>query len=46
MGVEADRINFSWISSAESTKFIHVVNEISEKVKAIGPNQHFVKQEA
>jgi F420-non-reducing hydrogenase iron-sulfur subunit len=46
MGVEADRIHFSWISSAESTKFVSVVSEISAKVKAIGPNQRFVKQEA
>ena len=44
MGVEGDRIHFSWISSAESTKFVKVVSEITEKVKAIGPNQHFVKQ--
>ena len=46
MGVEPDRVNFSWISSAESTKFVNVVTEIAEKVKALGPNQHFVKQEA
>jgi|GEM_PF-209539 coenzyme F420-reducing hydrogenase delta subunit len=46
MGVEPDRIHFSWISSAESTKFVSVVNEISAKVKALGPNQHFIKQEA
>jgi coenzyme F420-reducing hydrogenase delta subunit len=46
MGVEADRLHFSWISSAESTKFVKVVSEITEKVKAIGPNQHFVKQMA
>jgi F420-non-reducing hydrogenase iron-sulfur subunit len=46
MGVEADRIHFSWISSAESTKFARVANEVAEKVKAIGPNQRFVKPEA
>jgi F420-non-reducing hydrogenase iron-sulfur subunit len=46
MGVEPDRIHFSWISSAESTKFVSVVSEISAKVKALGPSQHFVKQEA
>ena len=46
MGVETDRIHFSWISSAESTKFVNVVKEITDKVKAIGPNQHFVKHEA
>ena len=46
MGVEPDRIHFSWISSAESTKFVAVVKEVTEKVKALGPNQSFVKTEA
>jgi coenzyme F420-reducing hydrogenase delta subunit len=46
MGVEADRLHFSWISSAESTKFVKVVSDITEKVKAIGPNQQFVKKMA
>jgi coenzyme F420-reducing hydrogenase delta subunit len=46
MGVEPDRIHFSWISSAESTKFVKVVKEVTEKVKALGPNKHFVKYKA
>jgi coenzyme F420-reducing hydrogenase delta subunit len=46
MGIESHRIHFSWISSAESTKFVEVVNEVTEKVKALGPNQSFVKPEA
>ncbi len=46
MGIDPDRLHFSWISSAESTKFVKVVNEITAKVKAIGPNQRFVKKEA
>jgi coenzyme F420-reducing hydrogenase delta subunit len=45
MGVDPDRIHFSWISSAESTKFVHVVKDVTEKIKVLGPNQHFVKQE-
>jgi len=44
--VEPDRLHFSWISSAESTKFVEVVTEITEKVKALGPNTHYVKKEA
>jgi len=44
MGIEADRIQFSWISSAESTKFVEVVNEVTKTVKALGPNKHFVKR--
>jgi len=43
MGIERDRINFSWISSAEATKFVEVVKEISNKVRALGPNEKLVK---
>ncbi|MCB2146820.1 MAG: hydrogenase iron-sulfur subunit [Deltaproteobacteria bacterium] len=46
MGIEPDRLHFSWISSAESTKFVKVVKEVTEKVKAIGPNNHFIKDTA
>lgn len=45
MGVEPDRLHFSWISSAESTKFVDVVNEVTESVKALGPNKNFVKKQ-
>jgi len=43
MGIDRDRIHFSWISSAEATKFVDVVKEISDKVRALGPNKKFVK---
>ena len=46
MVIESDRIHFSWISSAESTKFVKVVKEVTEKVKALGPQQHFKKIDA
>jgi len=46
MGVEADRIQFSWISSAEATKFVEVVNQVTDAIKALGPNRNFVKKEA
>jgi F420-non-reducing hydrogenase iron-sulfur subunit len=44
MGIERDRVHFSWISSAEATKFVDVVKEISEKVRALGPNKKLVKE--
>jgi len=44
IGIEKDRVNFSWISSAEATKFVDVVKEITEKVKALGPNTKLKKQ--
>jgi len=46
MGIEPGRLHFSWISSAESTKFVNVVKEVTEAVKALGPNKHFVKNKA
>ncbi len=43
MGIERDRIHFSWISSAEATKFVDVVKEITEKVREIGPGNRIKK---
>lgn len=43
MGIESDRLHFSWISSAEATKFIEVVTEVTEAVRALGPHETFVK---
>lgn len=46
MGIEPGRLQFSWISSAESTKFVEVVNEVTDAIKALGPLEKFVKREA
>ena len=35
--------SFSWISSAESTKFVDVVKDVTATVKALGPNKNFKK---
>ncbi len=43
MGIEPGRLHFSWISSAESTKFARVINEVTSAVKALGPRQHYIK---
>lgn len=45
-GIDKDRLHFSWISSAEATRFVDVVNEVTEKVKALGPNTKLVKNKA
>jgi coenzyme F420-reducing hydrogenase delta subunit len=44
MGVEPGRLHFSWVSSAESTKFVEVVSGVTEAVKALGPNNGYVKK--
>ncbi len=45
-GIEPGRLHFSWISSAESTKFVDVVKKVTEAVKALGPARNFIKGEA
>lgn len=44
MGIEPGRLQFSWISSAESTKFVEVVKTVTGSVKALGPNTTYKKQ--
>ena len=41
-GIEPGRLHFSWISSAESTKFVDVVKKITEEVKALDPNKNLM----
>ena len=44
MGLEEGRIQFSWISSAESTKFAATAREVTEAIKALGPARQMVKR--
>lgn len=46
VGIEPERIHFSWISSAEATKFASVAENVVEAVKKIGPARRLVKREA
>ena len=43
MGIEPGRLQFSWVSSAESTKFVKVVTEVTQAIKTLGPNKTLVK---
>lgn len=42
-GVEPGRLHFSWISSAESTKFAATAIRVTEAVMALGPARRMVK---
>jgi len=46
VGIEPGRLHFSWISSAESTKFVDVAKGVSEAVQALGPAARLVKKRA
>ncbi|MBI4772817.1 MAG: hydrogenase iron-sulfur subunit [Deltaproteobacteria bacterium] len=44
IGIEPGRLHFSWISSAESTKFQRVAKEVSDAVQAVGPANKLIKE--
>jgi len=39
-------LHFSWISSAEATKFVEVAKEVTQAVKETGPATYLVKRKA
>jgi F420-non-reducing hydrogenase iron-sulfur subunit len=43
MGIEPGRLHFSWISSAEGTKFAAIANEVIKTVRDLGPARHLIK---
>ncbi|MDK2896230.1 MAG: F420-non-reducing hydrogenase iron-sulfur subunit [Candidatus Atribacteria bacterium] len=44
LGIEENRVQFSWVSASEGQKFSQVVEETVEKVKKLGPAQKLVKE--
>ena len=46
IGMEPGRLQFSWISSAEATKFVEVAQVVAKEVAALGPAKHLIKGRA
>lgn len=44
IGIEEDRLHFSWISAAEGKRFAEVVEGVTELVRAIGPSKRLNKK--
>lgn len=43
VGIEPGRVQFSWVSASEGSKFSQVVKEVTEEIKALGPSKKLVK---
>lgn len=43
-GLEPERLQFSWISSAEGVKFAQVAKDVIDKITALGPASRFIKK--
>jgi F420-non-reducing hydrogenase iron-sulfur subunit len=37
IGLDTERITFSWVSAAEGAKWAELVNEVTEKIRVLGP---------
>ncbi len=43
LGVDMERITISWCSASEGIKFANLVNEVTEKIRKLGPYKDFVQ---
>jgi F420-non-reducing hydrogenase iron-sulfur subunit len=41
MGLEMDRLQFSWVSAAEGAKWTQVVDDVVKNVRKLGPNTKY-----
>jgi F420-non-reducing hydrogenase iron-sulfur subunit len=37
LGIEADRVRLDWVSASEGDRFVSIVDDMTEKVRALGP---------
>lgn len=44
IGIEPERVNFSWISASEGQQFADVIKEITARIKAVGPQKRLIKE--
>jgi len=44
IGIESDRVQFSWVSAAEGGRFAGIIEKVTREVKELGPIKKIVKQ--
>ncbi len=44
MGIEPERVSFSWVSAAEGERFAKIIKKVVEKVRKVGPITKIVKK--
>ena len=44
MGIDMNRVTFSWVSAAEGPKFAKVVDKVTTDIKKLGPLHRFKKE--
>jgi F420-non-reducing hydrogenase iron-sulfur subunit len=36
-GIEEDRVRLDWVSASEGNRYVTIVNDMTEKIRALGP---------
>ena len=44
LGIEPERIQFTWVSAAEGPRFAMIIDKVINKVRELGPADKFVKK--
>jgi coenzyme F420-reducing hydrogenase delta subunit len=44
VGIEPERIQFSWVSASEGQRFAALINKVIDDVKSVGPASKLVKK--
>ena len=44
LGIEPQRVQFSWVSAAEGPRFAQIVEKVTNEVKELGPVRKMVKK--
>ena len=45
VGIDPERVQFTWVSASEGNRFADVVREVSDKIVQLGPNPIFTEAE-
>ncbi len=45
IGVEGDRVIFTWVSASEGERFAKLIRQVTAAVQALGPAERLVKQD-
>ena len=45
LGIEADRVRLDWVSASEGDRFVSIIDDMTEKVRALGPFKQNSKEE-
>jgi len=44
LGIEPGRVQFSWVSASEGSRFAALVEKVTEDVRSLGPARKLVKE--